>query len=167
MTQKTYHYRDILYKRKVKFTGAFCGIVAVFAAGAFLFNNANFLYVPVIIVAGYAYWETYGSCSNPQDVTIDDRAITFSGCGKVHTYLWKDIKSFRCKEYYSAKMIFLRVNKTSLTKGRYWIHCGYMNDSDELFKFLCDKEYQLHPNTMKAVARRSNEKKFNERNNVK
>ena len=111
----------------------------------------------------YTYWETYVSISNPQDVVITKDSITFSGCDQVHTFLWKDIKSFRCKEFYSAKKIFLRINRTSLTKGRYWIACAQFNDSDELFQFLLDKEYELHPTAMKAVARRTNEDSFKQR----
>lgn len=163
MKNKTYHYNDKNYLRKVKFTGAYAGVIGLFAAGYFLFFELNFLLVPVIIVCLYTYWETYVSISNPQDVTVTKDSITISGCGQVHTFLWKDIKSFRCKEFYSAKKIFLRINKTSLTKGRYWIACAQFNDSDELFNFLLDKEYELHPNAMKAVARRTNEEGFKQR----
>ena len=163
MKRKTYHYREPLYTRKIKFTGAYAGVIGLFATGYFLFINMNFLLVPVMIVCLYTYWETYVSLSNPQDVTIDDKTITFSGCGKVHEFKWSEIKSFRIRESYSDKKIFLRINKTSLLKGRYWIHCMYFNDSDELFNFLRDKEYEIHPNIMKSVARRTNEQGFKER----
>lgn len=167
MTQKTYIYREPLYTRKVKFTGAYAGVLGLLATGYLIFTNVNFLLIPVIIVCLYTYWETYVSLANPQEVIVDDRAITFKGCGKTHTFLWKDIYSFRVKEFVTARKIFLRINKTDMKQGRYWINCRYFNDTDELYMFLRDKEYELHPNTMKSIARRSNEEEFKRRQEEK
>ena len=163
MTQKTYKYREVLYKRKVKFTGAYAGVLGLIALFYFLFIKVNFLLVPVMIVCFYTYWETYVSLANPQEIVIDDRAIIFRGCGKEHTWLWKDIYSFRVKEFVTDRKIFLRINRADMMKGRYWINCMYFNDTDELYMFLRDKEYELHPDTMKAVARRTNEEEFLQR----
>ena len=163
MTQKTYIYKDVVYKRKVKFTGAYCGAILLICAYYFLFRGMNFLLVPIMIVCLYTYWETYVSLANPEEVIIDDRAITFRGCGKEHTFLWKDIYRFKCKEFIQARKIFLRINEASMTKGRYWINCYYFNDCDELFMFLLDKEYEIHPDSMKAIARRSNEEDLKRR----
>jgi len=163
MEQKTYVYRETIYRRKVKFTGAYAGVIGLAALFYFLFKGVNFLLIPVMIVCLYTYWETYVSLSNPQEIVIDDRAIIFRGCGKEHTWLWKDIYSFRVKEFVTDRKIFLRINKADMTRGRYWINCLYFNDTDELYNFLRDKEYELHPNTMKAVARRTNEEEFIQR----
>lgn len=160
MTQKTYIYRDKLYTRKVKFTGAYAGVIGLAALGYFLFKGVNFLLIPVMVVCLYTYWETYVSLANPQKITVDDRAITFEGCGKKHTFLWKDIYSFKVKEFVTARKIFLRINKTDMMQGRYWINCRYFNDTDELYMFLRDKEYEIHPNSIKSIARRSNEEEF-------
>ena len=167
MTQKTYKYRETLYRRKVKFTGAYAGVLGLAAVGYLLFKGVNFLLIPVIIVCFYTYWETYVSLSNPQEIIVDDRAITFKGCGMTHTYLWKDIYSFRVKEFVTARKIFLRINKADMKMGRYWINCMYFNDTDELYMFLRDKEYELHPNTVKSIARRSNEEEFLKRQEEK
>ncbi|MBO4919457.1 MAG: hypothetical protein J5365_04805, partial [Erysipelotrichaceae bacterium] len=129
----------------------------------FLFKGMNFLLIPVMVVCLYTYWETYVSLANPQEIVIDDRAITFRGCGKEHTYLWKEIYSFRVKEFVTARKIFLRINKADMNKGRYWINCMYFNDTDELYMFLRDKEYEIHPDSVKAIARRTNEEEFKER----
>lgn len=163
MKRKSYHYKDELYLRKVKFVGAYAGVIGLFALGSFLFFNMNFLMIPVVIVCAYTYWETYVSLSNPQDIVIDDKSITFSGCGKVHTYNWKEIKNFRVKEFYSNHKVFVRINEAGIFKGRYWVACDNFNDTEELFQFFLDKEYALHPTSMKAVARRTNEDSFNER----
>lgn len=167
MTQKKYKYRDKLYVRKVKFTGAYAGVIGLAALYYFLFKGVNFLLIPVMIVCAYTYWETYVSLSNPEEIIIDDVSITFNGCGMTHKYLWKDIYSFRVKEFVTARKIFLRINKTSMRKGRYWINCMNFNDCDELYTFLRDKEYEIHPNTMKSIARRSNEEDFLKRQEEK
>lgn len=162
--KKTYKYRDAVYKRKVKVTGAYAGIIALAAIGYFLFSsNHNYLLIAVAVVGLYTYWETYVSLANPQEVTIDDKSITFAGCGKVHTYQWKDIYSFKVKEFVSARKVFVRINDAGIKKGRYWINCRYFNDTDQLYMFFRDKEYEIHPNSIKSYARRSNEKKFEER----
>ncbi|MBR4461811.1 MAG: hypothetical protein IKS51_04450 [Erysipelotrichaceae bacterium] len=167
MKQKTYVYREVLYRRKVKFTGAYAGVLGLAAAGYFLFMGMNFLLIPVMVVCFYTYWETYVSLANPQEIVIDDRAITFRACGKEHTYLWKDIYNFRVKEFVTARKIFLRINKADMRRGRYWINCMYFNDTDELYMFLRDKEYEIHPDSMKAIARRTNEEEFKERQEKK
>ncbi len=167
MEQKTYVYRETLYRRKVKFTGAYAGVLGLAALFYFLFKGMNFLLVPVMVVCLYTYWETYVSIANPQEIIIDDRAIIFKGCGKTHEFLWKDIYSFRVKEFVTSRKIFLRINKADMTRGRYWINCMYFNDTDELYMFLRDKEYEIHPDSMKAIARRTNEEDFKKRQEEK
>ena len=167
MKQKTYIYRETLYRRKVNFTGAYAGVLGLAAAFYFLFKGVNFLLIPVMVVCFYTYWETYVSIANPQEIIIDDRAITFKGCGKTHTFLWKDIYSFRVKEFVTSRKIFLRINKADMTRGRYWINCMYFNDTDELYMFLRDKEYEIHPNSVKSIARRTNEEDFRKRQEEK
>ena len=167
MKQKTYTYRENLYTRKVKFTGAYAGVLGLAAAAYFLFRGMNFLLVPVMIVCFYTYWETYVSLANPQEIVINDKSITFKGCGQIHSYLWKDIYSFRVKEFVTSRKIFLRINKTDMRRGRYWINCMYFNDTDELYMFLRDKEYEIHPNSVKAIARRTNEEEFYKRQEEK
>lgn len=160
--RKTFAYKELLYKRKVKFVGAYAGVIGLFAFISLLWSH-NFLLIAVIIICAYTYWETYASLSNPEIVKIDEQSITFSGCGMVHTYKWSEIYSFQLKEFPSAQKVFLRVNEASLKKGRYWINYGNFSDGQELYMFLRDKEYEKHPNSIKSQARRSTEKKFEER----
>jgi len=160
--KKTFTYREVLYKRRVKFTGAYCGVIGLFAAIS-LFWSKNFLLIGVIVVCAYTYWETYGALSNPGEIKIDEQGITFSGCGMTNSYKWKDIYNFQMKEFPTAQKVFLRVNEASLKRGRYWINYGCFDDGQELYLFLRDKEYEIHPNSIKSRARRSTEKGFEER----
>lgn len=69
----------------------------------------------------------------------------------------KDIDSFLVREFPSSGKIYLRVNDASLVSGRFWIPTKMFNDSEELFSLLRDLEYKIHPDSLKARARRTNE----------
>ena len=89
-------------------------------------------------------------------VIISDDAIAFKVKDREDRYLWKDIRDFRVKEFIDRKQVYIRINKQnpSLFKGRYWVYCRYFNDADELFMFFIKKEMEIHPDTIKAYARR-------------
>ena len=155
---KQYIYKKKFYNFKVVFTGYF--VILIFLLGLYaLFTTGNYLWSVVILVCVYQFFNTFISLSNPEEVDIDDKYIAFKGFGKEHKYYFTDIKDFRVKEFATSKKIYLRINKDdfSLLKGRYWIDCLYFNDSDELFMYFIRKEDEIHPDTIKAYAHRSNQ----------
>ena len=158
MNNKTYHYNDSVFNRKVKFIGIYAALIGTFVIAYILLANASILYISVFAVCLYTFWETFISISNPSDITISKDYITFTAFGRSHTFEWKDVYSFKCKEFYMDKKIFLRINRAGLLKGRYWISCRYFNDSDELFNFFIQKENELHPDTVKARSRKNDNK---------
>ena len=155
---KQYIYKKQFYNFKVVFTGYFV-ILIFFLALYALITSGNYLWSVVIVVCIYQFINTFVSLSNPEEVDIDDKYIAFEGFGKEHKYYFTDIKDFRVKEMATSKKIYLRINKDdfSLFKGRYWIDCYYFNDSDELFMYFVNKEDEIHPDTIKAYAHRSNQ----------
>ncbi|MBO7698172.1 MAG: hypothetical protein J6S38_03945 [Erysipelotrichaceae bacterium] len=155
---KQYIYKKQFYNFKVVFTGYFV-ILIFFLALYALITSGNYLWSVVIVVCIYQFINTFVSLSNPEEVDIDDKYIAFKGFGKEHKYYFTDIKDFRVKEMATSKKIYLRINKDdfSLFKGRYWIDCYYFNDSDELFMYFVNKEDEIHPDTIKAYAHRSNQ----------
>ena len=48
------------------------------------------------------------------------------------------------------------MNGGGLLKGRYWLNTRNYNDGQELFRLLLDMEYEKHPESLKARARRVN-----------
>ena len=128
-----------------------------------LLTTNNPLYFAPIIICIYIIWEDFVSISNPSEVTITDESITFGAFGRKHTFLWSEIKLFTIKEFVSSRKMFIRINDAGLLKGRYWVNCYFFVDGEELYMWLRDKEYALHPNSLKAQARRSNEKDYEER----
>ena len=154
---KQYVYKKKFYNFKVVFTGYFCIAIFIFCLYE-LFVTRNYYWLLGNLVSGYQVFNTFISLSNPEEVDIDDKFIAFKAFGKTHRYNFSEIKDFRVKEMATSKKIYLRINKddNSLLKGRCWIDCLYFNDSDELFMYFVNKEDEIHPDTIKAYAHRSN-----------
>ncbi|MCR5096960.1 MAG: hypothetical protein K6A70_09570 [Erysipelotrichaceae bacterium] len=155
---KQYIYKKKFYNVRVVYTGYFVVFIFILTMYA-MFTTCNYLWSVVAIVCVYQFINTFVSLANPQEVDIDDKYIAFKGFGKEHKYYFTDIKDFRVKEMATSKKIYLRINKDdfSLFRGRYWIDCYYFNDSDELFMYFIKKEDEIHPDTIKAYAHRSNQ----------
>ena len=158
---KQYIYKKKYYNFKVVYIGYFVAVIGLFSIYQFVVSHAA-LYGFILLICAYQFFNTFISISNPEEVDVDDRSITFKGFGKTHSYQFKDIEDFRVKEFAIAKKIYLRINKdsSSLLKGRYWIDCIYFNDGDELFTYLLKKEDEIHPDTIKAYSHRSNAADF-------
>lgn len=159
---KTYEYKTKWFNYKIRNIGIFAIFFLIYSIYNYLTTKSNLYIVPIIICI-YIIWEDFISLSNPKTVTITDESITFGAFGKFHTYKWNEIKKFQIKEFVSSRKMYIRINEAGLLKGRYWVNCYFMNDTDELYMWLRDKEYELDPNSLKAQARRSNEADFEER----
>ncbi len=155
---KKYVYKKDRFFIRVTLVGIICIIMGIYNI-YLIAKGATILNLIIVIVCIYQIFNTFFSLSNPEEVYIDDHRITFKAYGQVHTYDFKQIYDFRVKEFPQAKKVYVRINKNqnNLLKGRYWVFCLYFNDADELFQWFLDKEYQMHPETVKAHARRSNE----------
>ncbi|MGI6509641.1 MAG: hypothetical protein ACOX1L_03520 [Erysipelotrichaceae bacterium] len=155
---KKYVYKKDHFFVRVTLVGIICILMGIYNIYLLIINR-NYLNLFIVIICAYQILNTFFSLSNPEEVYIDDHRLTFKAYGKVHTYDFKQIYDFRVKEFPQAKKVYVRINKNqnNLLKGRYWVFCLYFNDADELFQWFLDKEYQMHPDTVKATARRSNE----------
>ncbi len=154
---KQYIYKKKYYDFKVAYIGYFVSAIGLYALYRFV-TRMSALYGLVLLVCAYQFFNTFISLSNPEEVDVSDDSITFKGFGKSHTYRFSEIEDFRVKEFVTAKKIYLRINKdsSSLLRGRYWIDCMYFSDGDELFRYLLKKEDEIHPDTIKAYAHKSN-----------
>lgn len=153
---KEYIYDKKAFLMQITVTGIFtCVIFLLCIYGIFVSSYAS-LCALIAFIAGYAIWNSFISVSNPQKVEIGNDFICFSAYGKEHKYFYDDVKSFRIREFPSAGKIYLRVNQSNFLKGRYWIHTTQFEDGKELFKKLLEMEYELHPDSLKAKARRVN-----------
>ena len=159
---KTYEYKTKKYNYKITYIGIFAIFFLIYSIYNFA-TTQKAIYLAPIIICIYIIWEDFISNSNPKIVTITDDSISFSSFGRTHTYRWNDIKRFQIKEFITARKMFIRINGGGLLSGRYWVNCYYMNDCDELYLYLRDKEYEIDPYSLKSQARRSNEADFEKR----
>ena len=165
---KKYVYKKDRFFVNVTLVGIFCLLLGIYNSYSFI-ENPNILNLFITIVCIYQIFNTFFSLSNPEEVHISDERISFKAYGQVHSYDFKQIEDFRVREFPQAKKVYVRINKNknSLFKGRYWLFCYYFNDAEELYQWFLDREYQTHPDTIKASNRRtrqsaSEEKKQNQ-----
>lgn len=113
------------------------------------------------VAAIYQAWNTFVAIANPETVSLDDESISFSAWGRTDRYELSELTQFRVREFPSAGKMYLRINDHNLFHGRYWLQTRLMEGSNgepgsKLFHDVIDLEYRLHPDTIKAQARRVN-----------
>ena len=155
---KKYVYQKKFYNVRIAFAGYFAIPFLIFSIYRYIMEK-DILWAFAILACVYIIFNTFFSMSYPEEIDVDDHRITFRSFGKTHTYDFKQIEDFRCKESPASKRIYLRINKNTagLLKGRYWVECAYFNDGIQLFNWLLQKEDEIHPGTVKAYAHKSNE----------
>ena len=155
---KKYVYQKKFYNVRVAFTGYFAIFFLIFSIYRYI-KEPDILWSLAAVGCIYIIFNTFFSMSYPEEIDIDDHRISFKSFGKVHTYDFKQIKDFRVKESAASHRVYLRINKdgNNLLKGRYWIECAYFSDAQELFEYFLKKEDEIHPDTVKAYAHKSNE----------
>jgi len=152
---KRYVYKSDIYNLRVTTAGIVGLVVGGLSISRLLMAGTNkTLYLFILMVCVFTFWETFISLSNPKEVIISEEGITFKAYNKQHDYKWEDIERFRLKEFIHARKLYLTINKPTIFRGKYWINCFYMNDTDEIFTFLLKKECEVHPNSLKAHSRK-------------
>lgn len=157
---KQYRYSRKFFNTEVTMTGVICSILAILALVMMVLNVMAPLFMVVFIVALYQVFNTFYTNSNPEIVEISDSSISFSSYKRKDTYELDDIFSFKVRQIGGGKF-YIRINKYSVKKGRYWVATKRMNDSKELAEWITNFELQVHPDSLKAQAINSN-RKYNE-----
>lgn len=153
---KEYSYDKKFFNIQVTLTGIFSILIAIGCLIGIILGQPPALLTLAIIAAVYTAWNDFISNSNPEKVIIADDYISFSSFGREDKYMFDQLESFKLREFPSAGKIFIRVNNAGIFKGRYWVHTRNFSDGKELFMRLIDMEYNIHPDSLKAKARRVN-----------
>lgn len=148
---RKYVYDPKAFATSVTLIGVFCALICLYSVWALL--QGNFLFWIFLLVGAYQVFNTFFSISNPQTVTWDEETITFSAYGQCHSYRFEEITELKIKELDFHKKLYLRVNESTLLRGRYWIFCARMNDGEELWDRLAYLEYQKEPAQLKFRTR--------------
>lgn len=152
----TYSYLKRYFFIEVTLTGMVCLAALVVCPYLAYKGIVPGIMIVLMVPAAYQVWNTFIAIANPETVEIDEKAISFSAWGRTDRYAWSDVRSFRVREFPSAGKMYIRINDSSLFKGRYWLQTRVMTDGRELFQRICDLEFRIHPDTLKARARRVN-----------
>ena len=152
----TYSYLKRYFFIEVTLTGMVCLAALVVCPYLAYKGIVPGIMIVLMVPAAYQVWNTFIAIANPETVEIDEEAISFSAWGRTDRYAWSDVRSFRVREFPSAGKMYIRINDSSLFKGRYWLQTRVMTDGRELFQRICDLEFRIHPDTLKARARRVN-----------
>lgn len=159
METKTYTYQEPYFSLEVKAESAFCAFLVLACAWLTYTNAYNMrgLYIVFGVAALYQVWNTYVARCYSHSVTLSDDEIGFELFGKTQSYKLAELQEFRVREYPSSGKMYLRVGDHNAFRGRFWLSTKVFSDGEELFSRLRDLEYEIHPDTLKAHARRTNE----------
>lgn len=153
---KHYQYEKKRFMVQVTITGIFCAILAMISIVFMVQGFMPAIMAIVFIVSVYTVFNTFIAKTTPETIDISKHQITFGAYNQEARYTISQLKEFRIREFPTSGKMYIRVNDYSLLKGRYWVQTKMFNDSKELFMELLDIEYTLHPESLKARARRVN-----------
>lgn len=153
---KSYMYDKKLFFVEVTFTGIFCILACFTCICLAIVGYLPQLMIFLAIIAIYNVWNTFISKSTSEEVVINKDFISFNAYKRCDKYILTEIKRLRIREFPSSGKMYIRINDSSLLKGRYWIQTKQFENGKELFHALLDIEYEMHPETLKARARRVN-----------
>ncbi|WP_010233145.1 hypothetical protein [Clostridium arbusti] len=154
---KEYLFNKKIFLIRVLYAGVLAAIVFVFG----IYNisrgsSMKYLWMLICFLCAYTIITNFMAVSYPEKIVIDNNIISFSAFHKSHVYYRKDLKGFKIKEQQLAAKMYIRVNKASLFKGRYWIDLKAYNDYKNLGKSLLEVEEIVHPNSLKANIKKNN-----------
>lgn len=154
----TYTFERRYYVVDVIAVGVFCAALALWAAWGLIGGSAfpvGILWA-VLLVCGYQVWNTFVAIANPEKVTLTDDELVFQGFGRTDRFPLSGIRELSVREVGGKEKLYVRVNGGGPVKGRYWVQAGHMAGGLELAEALEALEERVHPDSLKARARRSN-----------
>lgn len=156
--RKTYEFENPYYTIEVPVTIAFCIVVLVWCGYQAVQGT---YFAPAIlgifsIAAVYQIWNLAVSHAYPRYVHLDGESITFELWGREDRFDYATLESFLVRSNAQNGKMFIRAGKTTAFKGRYWISTKKYTNGKELFDEVDAIEMAVHPDMLKARARRDN-----------
>lgn len=153
---KRFEYDKTLYFIDVLVTGVVSLTVFLIAISAIIANWMPALMGLVGIVAFYSFWNALVARVTPKEVSVEGDTLILRSFNRVDDFSLPQLKSFKIREFPTAGKMYVRMDGGGMLKGRYWLNTRNYNDGQELFRILLDMEYEKHPESLKARARRVN-----------
>lgn len=154
---KEYLYDKRTFSIRVVYAGILAAMVLIYGIYSVSRGSSlKYLWIFACFLCVYTLVSNFVSISYPKKITISSNEISFSAFNKTHVYSRKDLTGFKIKEQHLAAKMYIRVNKPSLFKGRYWIDLKAYSDNKELGKSLLEIEEIVHPDSLKAKIKKNN-----------
>ena len=154
---KEYVFDKKMFIIRVIYAGILAAIVFTFGIYSIIGGSTmKYLWMFICFICIYTLITNFIAISYPEKIVIDNNAISFSAFNQSHVYSRKELIGFKIKEQQLAKKMYIRVNKPSLFKGRYWIDLKAYNNYKDLEKCLLEIEEIIHPDSLKANIKRNN-----------
>lgn len=154
---KEYVFNKKTFAIRVIYGGILAAIVLVLGIYNIMRGSSlKYLLMLICFLCVYTIITNFIAIGYPEKIVIDNNEICFSAFNKAHVYSRNELTSFKIKEQQIAAKMFIRVNKPSLFKGKYWIDLKAYNDYKDLAKSLLEIEENLHPNSLKANIKKNN-----------
>lgn len=153
---KRFEYDKTLYFVDVLVTGVVSLGVFLIAISSIIVNWMPALMGLVGIIAFYSFWNALVARVTPKEVAVEGDTLSLRSFKRIDDYSLQQLNSFKIREFPTAGKMYLRMNGGGFLKGRYWLNTRNYNDGQELFRLLLDMEYEKHPESLKARARRVN-----------
>ncbi|SKC63645.1 hypothetical protein [Maledivibacter halophilus] len=161
---KEYLFDKKIFLIRVIYAGILAAVIFLF--GIYSISKGStmkYLWMLICFLCVYTIITNFVAIGYPKKIVIDNNQISFSAFNKAHVYSRKELKGFKIKEQKLAGKMYIRVNKPSLFKGRYWIDLKAYSDCKDLEENLLKIEEIVHPNSLKAKIKKNN-KMYQERN---
>ncbi|QAT40721.1 hypothetical protein [Clostridium sp. JN-9] len=154
---KEYVFDKKMFIIRVIYAGILAAIVFTFGIYSIIGGSTmKYLWMFICFICIYTLITNFIAISYPEKIVIGNNAISFSAFNQSHVYSRKELIGFKIKEQQLAKKMYIRVNKPSLFKGRYWIDLKAYNNNKDLEKCLLEIEEIIHPDSLKANIKRNN-----------
>lgn len=149
--QRVYSYEGKRYQFSVVFVGYLMIAIALVLGILFIMNSKQYIFLFGLVVAIYGVLNTFVFKSNPRDIVIDDKSISFVSFGEAKYNIY-ELKTFKLKEFANAQF-YIRVEDKEGKHGRYWVQYYYFSDREELIDELYYIEKKVHPTNLKFRGR--------------
>ena len=144
----TYKYDKKKYFITVTLTSIFILLLLVYAVIKNILNFNINIYTFIILASCYELFNIYIAGVKPLEIELDSHKLVLRGYRKEDIYEIQDLKYMMTKELANRKL-YLRINKYSLFKGRYWIDTKSYENSDNLYLNIMELERLICPNQLK------------------
>ncbi|MGT2846443.1 hypothetical protein [Streptococcus massiliensis] len=149
-----YVHNKFSYFVSVVLTGIFTVLIVAWSFFMVSQNVLPQLFLFIAFIAGYNVWNTFVSQVNIKEIKLDGNRLEIKTLSKTHEVKVDECESFKIREFPSAGKMYIRIKGTK--SRRFWIDTKYFNDSKTLFRELLNIEFEKHPNSLKARARKVN-----------